>query len=162
MADTCCPLGMVYVDDKGNFSDPAIGSGTIISYTGPIPSSYNKCVFIQSGGYAYGGPIDPITCPCCPQGYTYSSVQGSCIDPSNPRNQTTTIPCIVCNCVATTPFTCPGCGTSGIGINYNFDFNSKQCVDCVPDTLAPIKGNLGCFLPLTYTDPNILGFKLKQ
>lgn len=158
MADTCCPLGYVYVDSTGTYSDPSLGTFTVTNYNGTtvISPILTKCIRAQTVN-AFGAPLDPNPCPCCPTGMTFSSYTQTCFDP-NSAIVYATIPCIPCVCVTPPPPPpCVGC-QEGNGIHVSFSFNDrvKQCINCVPDGSIPISDpKLNCFAPYFILVPAI-------
>lgn len=158
MANTCCPIGYVYIDGSGNFNDPAIGMGTI---SNPTPSSfYNTCVTLVNGTWALAPPVDPIACLCCNLGYTYSSLRGLCFSPTSSVVYSP-IPCIICVCDVMPPPPCDTCTSPAIAIAIHLDETIKGCIDCTVDEspLPSPNKNLNNFTADRLVDPTII-FKL--
>lgn len=72
---TCCPTGYTYINNSGYYIDPlTLVVTALATYSGhTLSESYNKCV--QRQNYtpnAFGSPVNPIDCPCCPSGFVYT------------------------------------------------------------------------------------------
>lgn len=168
---TCCPTGYTYIDINGMYYDPITSGYKMITnnaYTNPTFSSVvGQCGHFVNSGFV--GTLDPLTypatvepedCPCCPDEYTWSAFLNKCWK-GNASQITDPIPCIVCTCAEVVPQECPTCGTLGEPINFQFDFFSKACTDCVRDNYCPPKGRINCFMPYFFADPLTNNFKLK-
>lgn len=158
MATNCCPQGYYYVSSTGSVSDPSLGlynGKTIVNRN--ASSFYNTCVtlnVVQNNEiWAIASGQDAIDCPCCPDGYSYSSYKGYCSTPGG--KSTSSIPCVTCNCVAPPVPECGSCGTSGLSVHFSFNPFTRQCTDCIlnqENGVVP-KGKINCFLPSNYTNP---------
>ena len=164
VAQGCCPIGTIYVNPDGTYNDPSYGSGTIQNPS--ILSTLTGCAILVNNGYALYTEAVPIDCPCCPEGYTFSSQTGDCVnDLQGRKDAVLTIPCINCVCEDPTPVEpqeCESCNESG-GQHISFQYNPfiKQCTDCVPQNLdQPDNSKLNCFMPYFLTLPNTNSFKL--
>lgn len=167
----CCPPGpfgqrLTYISNTGWFYNTSLNIiMKALTWTGGAVSGvYNKCAFTQISPDVFGSAFDPIDCPCCPKDYTWDPNEGPvgfCVG-SNSALLTNPIPCVTCVCTPPPPFVCPTCGTSGERITFNFNFNTRNCTTCVPDSFNPPKGKINCFIPNTLIDPDTSGFILKS
>lgn len=161
----CCPVGYVYIDSSGYINDPILGH-IPISNPNPVPF-YDTCARIVNVSYALTppSPIDPIACPCCPPGYTYSSNSGFCIDDINIKRYIDPIPCIPCVCEPPSSIAvavdCGTCGTAGEQVSFMWNFTQRACELCDPIDFNPPKGKVICFMPNQFSDPNTT-FTLKN
>lgn len=160
MSVTCCPVGYVYIDANGNYNDPAIGIGTLVGIGGSDFSDTCVMVVSISNGYiAVGEPVEPIECLCCPIGTLYSSFRGICIGGGIAVKP---VPCLDCVCPDPEPFECTPCEPEGLHTAFEFDFNSRQCEQCVVQDGGGPEGKIAYFLPVGFPDPITSGFKLKN
>ena len=161
----CCPIGYVYLDTSGNYSDPSASIGTGHVTNNPsTPGIFGYCVQLVNVSptgiaWAIAADVSTIPCPCCPPGYSYSSHDGVCIAPHGAM--TKPIPCITCLCAEPLPFECGPCGPTSVHIHMTVHTNLPQCTDCqVQENVAPC-GQLTAFIPGQYVDP-IINFKLRN
>jgi hypothetical protein len=162
----CCHPGYIYINADGYYNDPdpAIGSGRVTNFD--QPGVCNSCVILTNLGggtpFAVLSPFpEPVDCPCCPVNYVYSNNQGNCFPVGiSAKTGVPTVPCINCVCIPDPVFTCPTCGTEGQAVAFQFDFEKKQCEDCVPqNNTGP--SCIASFIPPQYLDP-IINFKLRN
>lgn len=160
MADICCPIGHIYVDTTGAYSDIVLGSGTVVT-----PPDIAACYRVTTNAaglvsIAIVEPVDPINCPCCNIGFEYSSYGGKCIYITNHLITDVTIPCVtVCICPdPPPPFECTPCTTTNLAISFAFGFTRKQCTDCEVEDLIEDS----CFIANTLTNPIISNFRLRN
>jgi len=171
MSATCCPVGYNFIDSLGNFNDPYYGYGSITNSL--VGDFVNKCAILVNVGtgaspitaFALPDPVEPINpldCPCCPTGYTYSDSTGLCISDTDRKMYQETVPCIQCVCPEPVTPTCAPCPTEGTAVSFQFNSTSKNCVSCTPQN-----GNIPCgaitsFLAGPFQDPNYNNFKLRN
>jgi hypothetical protein len=164
MPATCCPKGYNFIDSLGNFNDPYYGYGSITNSL--VGDFVNKCAILVNVGtgaspitaFALPDPVEPIDCPCCPTGYTYSDFTALCINDRDKTMYQETVPCIPCVCPTPVTPTCAPCPTEGTAVS----FASKNCTSCTPQN-----GNIPCgaitsFLAGPFQDPNYNNFKLRN
>ena len=153
----CCPEGYAYVNTDGTFF--SYQTGTYIHVQNPDATPFiNNCVRIDNTSWAIlptDPVIDPIGCPCCPDGYIYDSVRAVCVQLKNPKSILSTIPCLDCNCVTPEPAPCPTCGPDGVAISFTYDFMTRQCDDCCTTGPVPIPCCIQPFIPPQFGDPDM-------
>ena len=136
----CCPEGYTYL-------------GITPNYPNGICQTFNA-------PYSY---TDPIDCPCCPDNYYYDNIRNGCYSSISPlsKDSVASIPCITCVCQDPIVPECGPCGSTGVPINYTFNFFTKACTDCKPDASV---GGPNCkqnaFMPYFINVPTLQGFKL--
>ena len=160
----CCPPGYAFILPDGSFFNPLTYTYTIIGNP-DISGFIGKCVTIANLGSARPWarlPPDTVAqvgCPCCPPGYTYSSINNNCVAGKGTDPVATTI-CLDCNCFEVALFTnCLSCTTAGESISFSYDFTTRQCTDCCSDTPVTPPCNIVTFMPIQFADPNTT-FKL--
>lgn len=159
---TCCPSGLTYIDQNGYFVNLYTGSiMKVLTWTdGPVQNVYGKCALTQAAPEAYGATIDPINCPCCPEGYFYSSQLKLCVKSIGATKDTMDpIPCIVCICPTDGPpptLQCDTCNEqSGQSIFFQYNPFIKQCTNCTPqDFVLTNDPKLNCFMPYFLIQPD--------
>lgn len=162
MSSICCPVGYVYVDGTGTYSDPALGTFIVSNYVGaPVSTIYNKCVRTQTTN-AFGPFLDPNPCPCCPVNYTYSNFAAACYSNNAAAPAVGTIPCVECVCPEITPPTCPESGSTGLPVTFNINMDIKNCTDCSPQDVNNPPGGIQTFLPAEFLDPITSTFVLRN
>jgi hypothetical protein len=171
MSATCCPVGYNFIDSAGGFNDPAFGYGTIANSN--VSDFAGKCatlVNIGSGASPISAwallpllPTEPIECPCCAVGYSYSDSLALCVSNTDRKSFGETIPCIYCVCPpAPEPVDCPACESAGTHISFSFNFNQRNCASCVVQDGNVPPGGITSFIPTTFADPITSNFKLKN
>jgi len=164
MPTTCCPNGYIYVSDTHEILDAFYNPGHV---SGTLPSNLPGCYKLSNlakdpvTGQWIGGIIlsiprqDPIDCPCCPIGYSYSSLKGTCVGDVVKLNTLPSIPCIPYSCVTPPPPLCDNCTGSTLPITFSFNPNIKNCINC-NDSEAPVSSkdpNINTFIPIILIDP---------
>ena len=159
----CCPTGYTILDSTGGFFNPVTGAYTHITnpnitpYLGICVQVENYYPGVAPWAIAPPEPVDPVGCPCCPDGYTYNSISADCVSRKGEHVPTTI--CLDCSCVTVEPPPCPSCTTAGEGISFSWDFTTRQCINCPPVEPIAIPCNLQNFMPIQFADP-ITTFKL--
>lgn len=157
----CCPGSLVYVDPFGKYFNSCTGTlDTVLTWSdGVVSGIYDKCVLIQCAPAAYGATQEPVDCPCCPQGYTWISAYGSCMDTVTYKTRIDPIPCPVCDpCpVPPDPPVCDTCD-SDKGEHKSFTYNNtiKNCTECdVQGEPQGLGNGADGFIPISLLDPII-------
>lgn len=168
MSATCCPKGYNFIDSLGNFSDPYYGYGSITNSL--VGDFVNKCAILVNVGtgaspitaFALFDTVEPIECPCCPTGYSYSDFIALCINDRDKTMYEKTVPCIVCVCPVPPVPTCTPCSTEGQPVSFVFNSTSRNCQSCIPQNGNIPCGGITTFLAGPFQDPNYNNFKLRN